>query len=469
MLFGVGTPAEPSTSLLSGSRQSESSLSQSHQSQFSGRLPIVLVLVVFAATLFRLIAVVNRYSVNMIFWDQWDFYTPLFNRASLWRIFTWEHAPIREGIGLVLDKFVLDATRWNTRAEALFMVGILVLAAMAALLLKQKLYCRLGYSDVVIPCLFLTFAQLEILIGEENPSYSVFPELLLILYCLAWTISKPILRYASVLLLNFLLIFTGFGFFMGLVTIGILLLDLRREFRASGSLRLSAVALVLAIVSQASFFYRYQWSTEITCPIFGAHFWQYPWFMGLMMAYFFGLRTTVAASILGGSLALIAVAVLAWHLWRLWRDRGWSPIDVTVVILLAYTLLFQANTALGRVCLGLPWAAQFSRYMGLLVPAFLAIYLHVLTWRANRIRTAAQIVFALALVPSTLLIPAGYSPQTVHDGKAAWRACILQTGQIDYCDRTTSFPVYPFPRKTHLLEKLQFLQQNQLNLYSGER
>ena len=275
--------AEPSTTPLSRSIR---------------RLPIILVSVVFAVTLSRLIAVVNRYSVNIIFWDQWDFYTPLFNRASLWQIFTWEHAPHREGIGLVLDKFVLDATRWNTRAEALFMVVILLVAAITALALKQRLYGTLSYSDIVIPCLFLTFAQLEVLIGEENPSYSVFPELLIILSCLAWTISKPILRYSSVLLLNFLLIYTGFGFFMGAVTIGVLLLDLHREFRTSGSLRLPALALVLALASQGSFFYRYHWSTEIACPIFRAPLWNYPWFMALMMSYFFGVRAVVAASIL---------------------------------------------------------------------------------------------------------------------------------------------------------------------------
>jgi hypothetical protein len=438
-------------------------------SQFNRRLPIILVLIVFAATLSRLVAVVNRYSVNMIFWDQWDFYTPLFNRAPLWRIFTWEHAPIREGLGLVLDKFVLDATRWNTRAEALFMVAVLFLATIAALALKQKLYGRWSYSDVVIPCLILTFAQVEILIGEENPSYSVFPELLIILYCLAWTISKPILRYGSVVILNFLLIYTGFGFFMGPVTIGILILDLRREFRTSTSLRLPTAALVVALASQASFFYHYQWSTEISCPLFRAPIWQYPWFMALMMSYFFGLRVVVVASILGSAIALTAVAILAWHFLRLWRERQWSPIDLTIVILLAYTLFFQANSALGRVCLGMPFAAQFSRYMGLLVPAFLAIYLHVLTWRRKRTQAAALILLLLALIPSTLQIPAGYSPQAVHDGKAAWQACILQVGQIDYCDRATNFPVYPFARKTNLLEKLQFLQENRFNLYSGDR
>ena len=63
----------------------------------------------------------------------------------------------------------------------------------------------------------------------------------------------------------------------------------------------------------------------------------------------------------------------------------------------------------------------------------------------------------------------GYSPQLVSDGKQAWKTCILQTGAIDYCNRATGFALYPDPRKTHLLEKLQYLQKNHLNLYSGDR
>src|SRR5271169_3470808 len=146
-------------------------------SQRGFRLPVIVVATVFLAAASRLMLAVWRYSVNIIFWDQWDFYTPLFNHASLWRIFTWQHGPHREGIGLVLDKFVLESTRWNSRAEALFMAGALCAAAIVALRLKQEVFGSLGYrdldySDIAIPCLFLTFAQMEALVGEANPSYS---------------------------------------------------------------------------------------------------------------------------------------------------------------------------------------------------------------------------------------------------------------------------------------------------------
>ena len=143
--------------------------------------------------------------------------------------------------------------------------------------------------------------------------------------------------------------------------------------------------------------------------------------------------------------------------------------DRTVVILLGFSLLFEANAAIGRVCLGMPQAAQISRYMGLLVPAYLAIYFHLLTWRKSAVRAVLLAVFVIALVPAAVRMPNGYSPQVVSDGKQAWKTCILQTGNINYCDRATGFALYPDPRRTQLLEKLQFLQKNRLNLYSGDR
>jgi len=438
-------------------------------SRYSLRLPVMTVATVFLATASHLLFTVWRYSVNLIFWDQWDFYTPLFTHDSLWRIFTWQHGPHREGIGLVLDKFVLESTRWNSRAEAMFMVGTLIAATLIALILKQKLFGGLAYSDLVIPCLMLTFAQMEALVGVANPSYSAIPELLIGLYCLAWMLPKTVARYAAVLLLNFLLIYCGFGFFMGLVTIGVFILDLRRAMRTgSASARFPAIALVLATASLAGFFYHYRFDPAVPCFHFpDAHPLNYPWFIGIMMAYFLGLRTLLMATLAGSFLALAAFAVLLWHGVRLWRNREWSPADLTVVILLSFSLLFEANAAVGRVCLGMPEAAQFSRYMGLLVPGFLAIYFHLLTWRKSAFRTALLAVLVIALIPGTVLMPNGYSPQVVSEGKKAWKTCILQVGNIDYCNQATGFPLHPNPRGTHLLEKLQFLQTNQLNLYSG--
>jgi hypothetical protein len=448
------------------------------------RFPVIVVSTVFLGIAVRMVLTVWRYSVNLIYWDQWDFYTPLFNRASFWQIFTWQHGPHREGIGLVLDKVVLQSTRWNSRAEAMFMVTALLAAALVALRLKQRLFAGpssregsrdLDYTDIAIPLLFLTFAQMEALVGEANPSYSAIPELLIGVYCMAWMLPKPLARYSAVLILNFLLIYTGFGFFMGVVTIAVLLFDLRHAYRTeSESPSFPALALLLATASLASFFYHYRWDPAVPGFHFpDAHPLNYPWFIALIMAYFLGLRTVVLASVAGSFFALAAIAVLVWHAVSLWRDRDSSlpnrMIDRTIIILVGFSLLFAANAAIGRVCLGMPEAAQISRYMGLLVPAYMAIYLHLLTWQKSAVRTALLALFVIALIPGAVRMPNGYSPQLVSDGKQAWKTCMLQTGAIDYCDRATGFALYPDPRKTHLLEKLQFLQKHRLNLYSGDR
>ena len=450
-----------------GNPQNDAATTSHWSSEVRFNPPAVFTFIVLLTMLSRLVWAVCRYCVNLVFWDQWDFYTPLFNHASLWQIFTWEHSPHREGIGLVLDKFVLEWSDWSSLAEALFMVGALLAAALLALLLKRRLLGRLGYSDLVIPCLFLTFAQLEALIGEANPSYSAFPELLIVLSCLAWLIPKPVARYGVLLALNFLLIYTGFGIFMGVVTVGVLLFELRRVVRAKAeSWRVVVVALLLAGLSLASFFYHYRWDPTISCRFPDHHPLNYGWFVSLLMSYFLGLRAVVPATAVGIAVALVAVAILIWHGVHLWKSREFSPVDLTVVTLLSFSLIFAANAAMGRVCFGLPEAAQFSRYMGLLVPAFLGIYFHLLTWPSTWRRTASLAVFAIAIIPGTVRTPAGYSPEAVSNGKRVWRACILQTGNIDLCDRATQFPAHPNPRKTHMLEKLQFLQKNRLNLYS---
>jgi hypothetical protein len=411
--------------------------------------------------------VVWRHSVNFVFWDQWDFYTPLFNHASLWQIFIWQHGPHREGIGLVLDKFLLDGTHWSTRAESLLIVATILSAAAVAVRLKTKIFGKLDYTDFFIPCLFLTLAQIDQLIGVPNPSYSAFPELLIMLYCLAWTMRRQLARYGAIVVLNFLLLYTGFGFFMGIVTLFLLALDVRRALRTpSSGATAPLVALGLALTSLASFFYHYRWMPAVGCFVFpDPHPLNYPWFVSLELSLFVGVRRSlILASVLGAGLMLLIAALLLWYGVRLWRAKSWADLDVAMVALLGFTFLFTFNAAIGRVCLGMPAAGQSSRYMGLLVPAFLAMYLHLLSWRDGTRKAVALTVFALIVLPNTLKM---HRDPTEENGKRAWQACYLKVEDIDYCDRVTGYPTHWDPPATRLKEKLDYLKRNRLNLFSG--
>src|SRR2546430_14515137 len=125
-------------------------------------VPVALVSLSFVGLAIRLVYFVHKNAVNILFSDQWDIYGPLFNRLSWWDTFRWQHGPHRQGIGSVLERGLATYSHWNTRWDAFLVVGVIVLSALAALVLKVKLFGKLQYSDGVIPCIFFTLMQYEI-------------------------------------------------------------------------------------------------------------------------------------------------------------------------------------------------------------------------------------------------------------------------------------------------------------------
>src|ERR1051326_4374068 len=89
---------------------------------------------VFAAPAIRLFTLISRYAVNVFFMDQWDFNeATLFQKHSLWEMFSWQHGPHRQGLGAILAYLLEPLFQWNTRSESFLVGGIIVLAAISAL------------------------------------------------------------------------------------------------------------------------------------------------------------------------------------------------------------------------------------------------------------------------------------------------------------------------------------------------
>lgn len=72
---------------------------------------------VLVFVLLRWFFLINKYSINMLFWDQWDFLGALFENKGPCELFSWQHGPHRQGIGFFLTKIVADLSGWNTRVE----------------------------------------------------------------------------------------------------------------------------------------------------------------------------------------------------------------------------------------------------------------------------------------------------------------------------------------------------------------
>ena len=446
----------------------ETTPTQSHVASTRGsfrRIPAMALAICTIALGSRFFLFVHRYAVNVFFWDQWDFLDGFFhNQAGLVRLFLWQHGPHREGIGLIADKYLYAWSHWNERVDSFVIGGCVIAATALALVLKRRVFGSFAVSDIAIPAIFLTLGQYETLIGTPNLAYSGLPLLMIVLYCLSLLQRNVTARYGAVLVLNFLLIYTGFGIFMGVVTVGLFALELYWSFRSRTAvpLALAFAALLIAVISLASFFIRYVWAPAVDCFELPRHrLWLYPWFMSLMFARFLGLKEGIGPPTMVGLVLLLgALAILVAHVAHLVK-HGPAPAPLLGAVLLGYSLLFSANAALGRVCLGLPEAARSSRYVTLMIPAFLGIYLYLLSWKASH----RNLVFAL-LVP-WLLIAAVPTTHWFADGKRAWAECYKKIGDIHACDSIAKFPIYPRPEATGLQQKLDFLQQHHLNLFAN--
>jgi len=311
--------------------------------------------------------------------------------------------------------------------------------------------------------------QYETFIGTPNAAYSGVPLLLISVYCWVLTQSRPAVRYGFVALLNALLIFTGFGLFMGVVTICVFGLALYRTLRktnpdpawyAISGLFFSAAALAL-------FFVNYTFSPAVECfdwrhgTVLG-----YLWFIALLFSTFLGpTRPVFFSTALGSAVLAVSVFILAHQVYRLRSDGGVRNRNLVIAVLLAYVMVFSISTAAGRLCLGLPAAAQVSRYTTLMIPAFLAIYYYLLSLPANGARNLALLMFVIVLLPGSLTMPR--SARRFPEGKRAWVSCFTLTGNAAYCNGTTGFPIYPNPQTTGLEQKLNFLREHHLNLFTG--
>ncbi len=431
---------------------------------------LLLLIAVSGLLIWRLFSFISHYSVNILFYDQLAFYSPLFDYKNLWQVFSWQHGPHREGIGLVITAILANATHWNSKADAFAAGIILSLALLCALVLKWRLFGSITFADITIPFIFLTLFQYEALVVVPNLSYGVSPLLLIMLYCLALLLDKQIKRYLIILILNFLLIYTGFGVFMGLLTMVILLIDIYQSRHRRKDFYVAIIDFFLALVSNFSFLISYHFDPAI--PNFSlsvSNLLQYPFFVSMMLSAYWGWHALVVgqpiAIIAGSFILLMLIAVLVFRGRRLFRyGLYFDHKNLVMVILIGYSLLFCLFTAVGRTPLGLQ-QAQVSRYLTLLIPAFLALYFHLQTIRNVKLRQLfLSAYFIMSIVGSLPIRMIDALPLKNYNDKINWKTCYLQYEDVNRCDQLTQFHIYPV-NNDDLQNKLFYLKKHQLNLF----
>ncbi len=124
--------------------------------------------------------------------------------------------------------------------------------------------------------------------------------------------------------------------------------------------------------------------------------------MGLMFARFVGIKHGLLfGSVVGIGVLILVVALMVDHAWLLMRASPPQRASLLIFILTSYTLIYASAAAIGRVCLGIQ-AAQSSRNMTLLIPAFLGIYFHLLAKPSGGKRILLLALMFLIVLPSAI-------------------------------------------------------------------
>jgi hypothetical protein len=419
-------------------------------------LPFLSVALAFVFLSLRLLRFIGDYTVNLFYWDQWSFYGGLFQERPLPDLFLWQHGIHRMGLGYVLLWLMAPLSHWDARYDAFLSGGTIVLATLVALFLKFKLTNRLSWTDSIIPLIFLTLYQYDTFIGTANVSANALPLLLVTRFCVALLIRPAVRRYAAMLVINFLSVFTGYGMFLGLITPVVILIDIVKD---SAYRRLKYAGLLLSILTVVYFFVGYRLERTIDCFVFpGSPAVDYVGFVMLLYNSFFGLRGYEWFMPLFPAILLVGYISNIVPIYSGKCVSRYMP----AAVLFSFSFLFSVNAAVGRVCAGIE-AAYASRYVTFVIPAVFALYLtllHARRWHSG------------AILPTLLLGAIGYSQ--IADAHLAdtskshahfmqeWKTCYLKSHDSGRCTQRIGRIYWV---QDDLQQKLDYLESHRLNLF----
>jgi hypothetical protein len=198
--------------------------------------------------------------------------------------------------------------------------------------------------------------------------------------------------------------------------------------------------------------------------------------MSLMFANFAGRKGLgLLATIIGGLLLAACIGGLGFCFKQLlFSPKQASPSGtlapkIVPTALLGYGILFAFSTAVGRLCLDEPAAAQTARYMPYLALALLGVYFCLISAHGSTSRNLLLAAFlTMAVVSSISINPADRGRMAwLVAGKQKWKDCYLAQQDVHRCDTLSNFRLDP-NADGDLENKLTVLQQKRLNLFAPQ-
>jgi hypothetical protein len=352
----------------------------------SARWALGAALLTWAVLTARMLRFADRTAVDILYYDQWDFWEGLFRGEGPWTLFRWQHGPVRQGLGQLVIQACARASDWDVRFEELVTAGIVSGAALLALAVARLLRGSWSIFDVCVPLIVLTLSQWELFVVTPSPAHGAVPLLCVAAYALALQLERTLVRLPALVAVGFLATYTGFGFFLGPVSIAIVGILLAGAIRDRRAIAPHALALVASMASLASFFWGYHFNPAVACFRFPdpqpLNYLRY-----LVVLFLRPLESRTTNLAIGFPVLVLVLGFATWAAWAACASLGRSRLHLTLFALTSFSVLFALNLAVGRVCLG-PVQAATSRYVPYVVPFVLAGYLALSTGRAAQCATA---------------------------------------------------------------------------------
>lgn len=422
---------------------------------------------------FRLFYFINQNAVNILYSDQWDTYLPLFRGAGDLETFFFQAGQLRLGLGGLFYKYIALFSGWNTRAESFSLGAVMILNAVLAVYLKWRIFRKLTVWDSLIVFICLGLPQLEAPISVVFPSHGIIPLFLVIVYGICLTLENVKYRLASLLTIGFLTTFTGWGLFLGFISPLVFFIFALKATDKTERIY-AGLSLIISIAVIFVYFRGYQFFGGVGCFTFPHYpltdYWLFlaKLFTNTMMLVCG--RKNFLWQIFGSLVLIFMLATAVWSVRRLFYAKTFEAKYLVLFVFTAFSLLFGAMSAVGRVCMDV-CQADGARYQPLLVPAWLAFIfaLNFLEFDWLKVTMFVSLAVACFILPETRLKIYSQNLRAMKEKKIVWRDCYLQKSNAEICDRETDFKIFSPVESKYAQERIDFLKERKLNFFAESR
>ncbi len=409
----------------------------------------------------RIFYLVDQYAPTIYFWDRWHTMEPAFYNLGFWESVSYQHGQHRLGLIAYIFKINAWLSNFNGRADMFLQAGIYVLSVVLALNLKLRLFHKLSVSDLIIPLIFLTPAATETFTG--SPFVHGLIPFMAILLCHLYMLKSTLWKNLLIALTLVVSAFTGFVLVLipaVLVVEFFFLIGRPRESRWGH--------LVLILLSAASLLYVYgsnkqfesmgAYSLEVLATLKYAV---------ILLGDLFIVSTTFK-DVLVASLTVLGAVALAGALLKRDKWKVTSHLWISIIILLGGSMVFCVLNILGRGHMDIANALA-DRYIPVGMSLALGVYFLLLKYNRKVVTYGGSLILILLLIRVHVNSSGPINKvKERYEAVKEWEDCLRQNELYLECEEkvVNKNALHPNPEWTDMQGKLDFLRENNLNIYS---